>query len=179
MRLPSFSFRIIPDWLTNGEEGLSPITTSNVLMKTLVFIACAGPLNTAFYALEFTCCCFPRMTPHGHFSVLERRKAVLKFFPCTSLHINHRTVFLQKDKFPPSRIAIWELLHIKTNWRFQACFALLYSKFNTSRFCWNLQLCAKMLGSSEQRSGNTDALERKPRGKRFTRQGASMISRVT
>jgi len=29
-----------------------------------------------------------------------------------------------------------ELLHIKTNWKFQVYFTLLYSKFNTGRFCW-------------------------------------------
>lgn len=41
-----------------------------------------------------------------------------------------------------------------------------------------LQLCAKVLGSSEQSSGNSDAPEGKTRREHFTRLGASTRSHV-
>jgi len=91
------------------------------------------------------------------------------------LHVSHRTVFLQKDRFPQSRTAahknkleISGLLH-------SVVLQVQYRQILLERY---LQLCAKMLGSSEQRSGNTDALGRKPRGKHFSKQGANTVSGV-
>lgn len=78
---------------------------------------------------------FPVKTSHWRFIVLEIRKAVLEFLPCTSLHARYGEVVLQKDRFPQSGIAIWALQQIKRNWKFQACLTLLHCSTQAG-FCW-------------------------------------------
>lgn len=178
MWLPSFSFRITPNWLTNGGKGLSLFTTSNVLMKTLVFVACAGPLNTVFHSMKFSCCCFPRKTPHGHFSVLERREEKQSF---NSSFAQACTSTTEQFSFgrTGSRVVELQFEHCCTQKSIGdfRCASLLYFKFNTGRFCWkDLYSCVQRCWHSLNRRGNTDALKREPRGKQFTRQEVSMVS---
>lgn len=136
MQLPSFLFRIIPSLMTNGEEGLNPLTICTVLMENPGFHRMGWPVLYSILFPGVHLLLLPKEDfPWTFLCTWEKKCNTLVLPLCKSAH-QPQNVFLQKDRLPRSRVVIWPLLHIKTNWEFQAWFTLLYSKFNTGRFCW-------------------------------------------
>lgn len=78
--------------------------------------------------------------------------------------------FPAEDRFPQRRIAIWAPLHIKTNRRFQACFPLLYSQFNTGGFCWkDIYSCLRRCWAPLNRAVGTLMPQRERQGESTSR----------
>lgn len=68
----------------------------------------------------------PGRLPTDIFMYLREEKQCFNSF-LVQVHTSPQRSFPAEDRFPQRRIAIWALLHVKTNRRFQACFALLFA----------------------------------------------------